>query len=276
MTEKTEISLLGARDKIDAIDTEIHNLLMKRAELVENIQSAKQALGPIVNAMHADREIEMFRRFSENHKGCLPIASLQRMFREMIATFSHLQCPFRVFILKGDPLYRDMARYFYGTVIEVIECDDVEQMLEHIITPTSDVALLPADAESLFRFDKQVNKTKNDDLTKKCHIFARLPFWDSAEEYGLYLPDMFVLGHAPMKPTKYDYSMFSIEANLETARTIMGELGFEIEYQVEYEQVLYCTIKKFVVTPTDILQDIERHFKKQDITLTCLGVYGKV
>ncbi len=250
MSKKTEISLLAARAKIDAIDTKIHQLLMNRAELVQNIQTAKASQGAIVNAMHADREIEMFRRFSENHKGCLPIASLQRMFREMIATFSHLQCPFKVFIPKGEPLYRDCARYFYGTIIEIIEYDTVEKMLNAVKDPTSNIALMPANTQNI---DK-INGSNG------CRIFARLPFWDDGQKFGLELPDMFVLGHAPIKVTKHDFSVLAVNQNDKVA---LENLGYKISEYLEN----HCIVEGFIDRQDPILQKNG---------LTWLGVYGKV
>lgn len=268
MTEKNAISLPETRKKIDAIDGEIHQLLMSRAELVQNVQNAKAAEGPIVNAMHADREIEMFRRFSANHNGCLPLASLQRMFREMIATFSHLQCPFKVYVLKGEPLHRDTARYFYGTVIEIVECDTVAEMLARIAAPTSDIVLLPADAESLNKFSEIVGQG--------CHIFARLPFWDDGQAYGLELPDMFVLGHAPLKKVANDFTVVSVKASESRALELLGGAGFEVVEQITDQNTCYCVVKAFANLESDYWRSITKIFVENDIVVEFLGIYGKV
>lgn len=266
MSDKKQISLPETREKIDAIDGQIHRLLMDRAELVQNVADAKAAQGRIVNAMHADREIEMFRRFSAKHEGCLPLASLQRMFREMIATFSHLQCPFKVFVLKGEPLQRDVARYFYGTVIEIVECETLGEMLAKIATPTSDIVLLPADGASLAAF--------KDVVGQGCQIFARLPFWDDGEAYGLNLPDMFVLGHAPLKTVDNDYTVIAVDG--ERARDLLVEGGFEVVDCFEHNGISYCVIKAFANLESDYWRDIEKIFVENDIAVDFLGIYGKV
>ena len=276
MEDKNAITLHGSRDKIDAIDTKIHNLLMDRALLVQNIQKAKEAQGPIVNAMHADRELEMFARFNKNHDGCLPIASLQRMFREMIATFSHLQCPFKVYVLKGEPLQRDVARYFYGTVIEVLECDNIEQMVKKILSPTSDIALLPSDGASLGVFNQILKATFGKSFEDKCHIFAHLPFWQDAESYGLDLPDMFVLGHAPMKITGNDFTMFSVKTSYKTANGLLRETDYLIDEYAENGENLFFTINQFISSDSEMMADIEKLFVESEISMACLGIYGKV
>lgn len=268
MSDNKQISLLDTRKKIDAIDTEIHQLLMNRAELVQNVQNAKALEGPIVNAMHADREIEMFRRFSANHSGCLPLASLQRMFREMIATFSHLQCPFRVFVLKGEPLHRDTARYFYGTVIEVVECETVSEMLAQVAAPTSDIILLPADAKNLAEFAETVGQG--------CQIFARLPFWDDGEAYGLELPDMFVVGHAPLKTVDNDYTVIAVNADNGQGEKLLTEVGFEVESSLSLDGQTYCVIKAFANLESDCWRSIKKLFVENDIVVAFLGIYGKV
>ncbi|MBL1421307.1 MAG: chorismate mutase [Alphaproteobacteria bacterium] len=268
MSDKKPISLLETRGKIDAIDGEIHRLLMSRAELVQNVQNAKAAEGPIVNAMHADREIEMFRRFSANHTGCLPLASLQRIFREMIATFSHLQCPFKVFVLKGEPLHRDVARYFYGTVIEIVECSTLAEMLDRIKAPTSDIVLLAADGKSLAAFHEIIGLG--------CQIFARLPFWDDGEAYGLDFPDMFVLGHAPLKTVNNDYTVVATKTDAMNAQELLKQAGFEANIEFEYEGINYCVIKAFANLEGQCWRDIEKIFVKNDIAVDFLGIYGKV
>ena len=268
MSDEKQISLSETRGKIDAIDTEIHRLLMSRAELVQNVQNAKAAEGPIVNAMHADREIEMFRRFSANHSGCLPLASLQRMFREMIATFSHLQCPFKVYILKGEPLHRDVARYFYGTVIEVVECETLTEMLSRVKTPTSDIVLLPADGVSLSAFAKIVGQG--------CQIFARLPFWDDGVAYGLELPDMFVLGHAPLKTVVNDYSVLAVNADEARAADLLSQIDIPLVGHFAHDGQTYCVVKAFANLESQCWRDIEKIFVENDIVVAFLGLYGKV
>ena len=268
MSDKKQISLLETRGKIDAIDSEIHRLLMSRAELVQNVQNAKAAEGPIVNAMHADREIEMFRRFSANHKGCLPLASLQRMFREMIATFSHLQCPFKVFVLKGEPLHRDVARYFYGTVIEIVECETLVEMLARVKAPTSDIVLLPADGASLAAFATIVGQG--------CQIFVRLPFWDDGEAYGLSLPDMFVLGHAPLKTVDNDYTMLVVNVDESRAAELLSQAGFALDSHFAHDGQTYCVVKAFANLESQCWRDIKKIFVKNDIVVAFLGIYGKV
>ncbi|MCJ8324898.1 MAG: chorismate mutase [Rhizobiales bacterium] len=272
MTDKINISLpislLETRDKIDAIDSEIHQLLMRRADLVQNVQKAKEAEGPIVNAMHADREIEMFRRFSANHSGCLPLASLQRMFREMIATFSHLQCPFKVFVLKGEALHRDTARYFYGTVIEIVECENVASLLSQVQAPTSDIVLLPASAQALDEFAK---------ITQQgCQIFARLPFWDDGAAYGLELPDMFVIGHAPLKTVGNDYTVFKANKGADIVLPLLENAGYELMSYYEHAGNIYCVIKAFAIVEGDSWRSLKNSLAQKDIVVDFLGIYGKV
>ena len=75
-------SLEELRREIDEIDDAIHDLLMRRAQVVEQIGIAKR---PDNQIFRPGREAIILRRLAARHTGAFPIAVVVRIWREMIA-----------------------------------------------------------------------------------------------------------------------------------------------------------------------------------------------
>ena len=79
------------RQDIDAIDTAIHDLIVKRGTIVEDIRKIKKRAGP---ALRPGREARILRRLAEKHQGAFPLPALVCLWREMMGGFTHMQQPF--------------------------------------------------------------------------------------------------------------------------------------------------------------------------------------
>src|SRR3978361_2219874 len=72
--------LPALRAELDRIDNTIHDLLMRRAEVVEHVaRSGKPA------ALRPGREASILRRLVGRHQGALPAVSVTRIWRELLA-----------------------------------------------------------------------------------------------------------------------------------------------------------------------------------------------
>lgn len=108
-------SLDRLRREIDRIDDQIHDLLMERAGLVEQIASAKAQDGL---RLRPGREAEVMRRLVMRHQGALPKAALVRIWREIMGALVGLQQPFTVAVFQPErgAGYIDLARNHFGVV----------------------------------------------------------------------------------------------------------------------------------------------------------------
>src|SRR5260370_23500512 len=70
------------RRQIDAIDDQVHDLLMRRTEIVEAIGREKK--DGRVPAFRPGREVVILRRLVARHAGRFPAAALVRMWRGML------------------------------------------------------------------------------------------------------------------------------------------------------------------------------------------------
>lgn len=110
----TNSSLDDLRREIDEIDTALHDLIMRRAAIVEQVAEAK---GPQGNSgMRPGREAEILRRLAARHTGPFPCGSVLRIWREIISSLTAMQGPYgiAVFADDGDGLW-DLARDHFGS-----------------------------------------------------------------------------------------------------------------------------------------------------------------
>src|SRR5258707_5120237 len=82
------------RRQIDELDDQLHDLLMRRTEVVEAI--GKEKKDGKVSAFRPGREAVILRRLVARHGGRFPAAGLVRIWREMLAATVGLQMPFAV------------------------------------------------------------------------------------------------------------------------------------------------------------------------------------
>lgn len=105
--------LADLRRQIDGIDDALHDLILRRAALVEHVREAKQGDDPAY--FRPGREADILRRLLDRHEGTLPPGVIVRMWREMITAFVSLQGPLSVAVLDGeDGAYWDIARDHFG------------------------------------------------------------------------------------------------------------------------------------------------------------------
>src|SRR3979490_996114 len=78
--------LIALRARLDELDDKIHDLLMDRARVVENVARSGKAA-----AFRPGREAAILRRLLARHTGKLPPQTLVRMWREMLAGTTAMQ-----------------------------------------------------------------------------------------------------------------------------------------------------------------------------------------
>ena len=103
------------RQEIDAIDIAIHDLIVKRGTIVEDIRKIKKRAGP---ALRPGREAAIMRGLAAKHQGPFPLGALVCLWREMMGGFTHMQQPFSaaVYAPSGNDAWVQVARDQYGSL----------------------------------------------------------------------------------------------------------------------------------------------------------------
>lgn len=105
------------RQKIDALDTRLHDTLVERAELVLKIGEEKRKNN--IEIVQPAREARMIRRLLSKHMGALPEMAVVRIWRELVGAVSLLQTGLSVTVAESENVseYWDLAKDYFGSCL---------------------------------------------------------------------------------------------------------------------------------------------------------------
>jgi len=139
--------LAELRDTIDAIDAEMHRLLVERGTIIDALIQTKgtEKTGA---AFRPGREAAMMRRLVARHRGELPITTVEHIWREIITTFTRMQSPFDVATdgSANPDRMRDLARFYFGFSVELIRLGDASAVVAHVAA-TGDLGIVARDQD---------------------------------------------------------------------------------------------------------------------------------
>ena len=169
MSEAGNRALDGIRAEIDSIDAAMHDLLMRRSAVIDELIAIKDAHTPGA-AFRPGREADMMRRFVMRHEGHLPLTTVEHIWREIIATFTAMQAPYSIVAgpAADRQAMRDVVRFYFGFSVPVSDAASSEAALKSISGKRSQIAVIAADSEGAW-WQALCGK----DAPK---VFARLPF----------------------------------------------------------------------------------------------------
>ncbi len=161
--------LQAIRTRIDAIDAEMHRLLIERSGVVGELIEIKGTSKPGA-AFRPGREADMMRRLAMRHRGALPLATVEHIWREIITSFTAMQAPFGIAAgPAADRLaMRDAIRFHFGFSIPVADCETGAAAIRRVADSGSEIAVIAVEgAERWWDGLSGASAPK---------IFARLPF----------------------------------------------------------------------------------------------------
>ena len=214
-------NLDSLRQEIDAIDSELHAMVRRRADLVDRISAAKPPGGL---ALRPGREAQVMRQRLATHKGPFPSTAIYRMWREMMCAFTLMQTPdLKIAICRpvDQPGYWDLARDHFGCQIPFVANDTPAQVLAAVRANPSTVGVVPTPIESDAAPWWPLLAGRDATLP---NVVARLPFLDmpNARARGI---SAFVLARMEPEDSGDDRTLISVEATTGLSRNrIAGAL----------------------------------------------------
>jgi chorismate mutase / prephenate dehydratase len=201
-------SLDSLRQEIDAIDSELHAMIRRRADLVDRISAAKPPGGL---ALRPGREAQVMRQRLATHKGPFPSTAIYRMWREMMCAFTLMQTPdLKIAICRpaDQPGYWDLARDHFGCQIPFVANDTPAQVLAAVRANPSTIGVVPTPIESDATPWWPLLAGRDATLP---NVVARLPFLDmpNARARGI---SAFVLARMEPEDSGDDRTLISVEA----------------------------------------------------------------
>ncbi len=214
-------SLDDLRRQIDEIDTQLHDLLMRRADLGRAIGAAKGDDGIFLRPA---REAQVLRRLIDRHKGSFPRPVLVRIWREVFAAFTAMQGPFTVAAVapENGPDLRELARDHFGSQNPVQSYETNMGVLRAVTDGEATIGVLPLphgeEPDPWWRYLARGGE-------RIPQIVARLPFAPSLSNRTLEA-EALALALAPQDESGRDRSLLILETVDQISRgSLIGLFG---------------------------------------------------
>jgi chorismate mutase len=212
-------SLKDLRRQIDAIDDALHDLIVRRTEVVEKVRDIKRHDKVKIRP---DREAEILYRLLARHRGPFPRRPLVRIWREIIVATLSFEGPFSVAVLAGEADFGcwDLARDHFGGFTPMTRYATARRVIEAVTRGEAQVGVLPlpASGETDPWWRHLVNESEG-----APRVIARLPFAGPGNAWN---PNREALAIAPIaqESTGRDRSLAVIDAGAEIGRDRLAAL----------------------------------------------------
>lgn len=249
-------SLDDLRREIDAIDDQIHDLLMRRTDIVGRIGAVKSQEGATGLALRPGREAEIIRRIVSRHDGPFPLAVVVRIWRELLSAQTAVQGQYTVGVFAPEDVaaYRDLGRDQFGAWVPIRKYQAVNQVVQDVWNGKISIGILPYPVgertdpwwRSLVAF--------GDDIPR---IIARLPFFESLDEDSGQQTAVAIAKISP-EPTGDDVTLVAIERLSDVSRDRLREdlikSGLDAEWIASWQDPSEAGHALFLASIEDFLE----------------------
>lgn len=273
--------LASVRSQIDAIDDAIHDLIIRRTELVEQVRMIKHDL-PV--KIQPSREAEIVYRIVSQHRGPFPKPELVAIWRQMINATLSFEGPFSVavYMPETDGSYWDLARDQYGAYTPMRSHRSARSVIEAVRHHEAIVGVLPLprpdDPDPWWRYLVATQP-------ETPRIIARLPFAGPASTRGGEA-EALVICPVALRPTGRDRTYLAAEVEAETTdgqlATALGKVGLPPVFTALWRDAerpsssLYlCEVAAYVEAGDPRLDDVSADVGLNRNRIVVLGGYAE-
>lgn len=270
------------RQQIDTLDDKIHDLLMKRAELVVRIGDAKRKNS--LQVVQPDREAIMLRRLLERHEGPLPREAVVRIWRELVGAVSLLQTGLKVVVTvpaENGLEYWDMAKDYFSSVLPMNRVDDPLAALAAVREGEATFGVVPWPMDNEKHPWWQNLLAEEGD--KPMRITARLPFGDRTRENRNTEDMALVIARASYEPSGDDRSFLILEldSGVSRGRIVEKTAAAGVPAQAIYsllethsdKTLHFVEVDGYVAIDDPKLADILKKLDQPEGLCCCIGGY---
>lgn len=140
-------NLTPLREKIDAIDAQILDLLNQRARVAEEVGHVKaQTNAPV---FRPEREAQVLRAVANRNLGPLNVADIQTIFREIMSACRALEKRVTVAYLGPAGTFSEQAVYRqFGHGVDALPCASIDAVFRAAEAGTADFGVVPVENSS--------------------------------------------------------------------------------------------------------------------------------
>ena len=227
--------LADLRRRLDEIDDKLHDLLIRRAEIVGAVAASKRE-GKLP-AFQPGREAQIIRRLVGRHHGAFPVATLVRMWREMLSATVRLQSAFAVAVFAPIEAqgFWDLARDHYGSHTPMAAYRSIGQVIRAVTEGQASLGVLPMPQEGELDPWWRHLLSKDEDAPR---VVARLPFGARGNARGDGV-DALAIGRGVQQETGRDRVLLATESSADISRDrifrTLASLGLVCTFFASYE-----------------------------------------
>ena len=240
MMPTTTSDLDDLRRQIDQIDADLHDKIVQRIALIDQVAKAKQLQGNDPSAMRPNREAEVVRSLAQRHQGQLQTATVIRIWRELINGATALQGPLSVAVCAPARSvgYWDMARNHFGSSAPMTLHTSPSVVLRMVDDIPGAIGLLPFPQSGEDNpWWPALASQANDQAGPR--VIWRLPFFASTTGRFEQLEALAVAKLMP-EPSGQDATVVMVETDQDVslARVVdqLGQCGFTVHPLAVHEQ----------------------------------------
>jgi len=193
--------------EFDTLDDNIHDLLMRRAELAGQSRPASPA-----------KQATTVRRLAARHDGSFPLGVLVRIWREIMASMPG-EAP-QVHVFAGDQVadYRDLARAYFGSAAAMESHPSASAVIHACANETAAFGILPPPGSDENERPWWAQLSPSGQPGPR--VIGRLPLVDAATRQS----SAYAIGSLEQEPTGADTTLIILEANSGLSRTKLRTL----------------------------------------------------
>jgi chorismate mutase/prephenate dehydratase len=144
MDNKIDLSKL--RDEIDGIDSNIQQLISKRAEIANQVAQTKQASKSGGAFYRPEREAQVLRAVKSRNQGPLKDETLVRLFREIMSACLAQQKPLNIAFLGPQGTFSEMATYqYFGHSVNAMPVTSIDSVFAEVEAGIADFGMVPVE-----------------------------------------------------------------------------------------------------------------------------------
>lgn len=272
-------SLDDIRKKIDALDDQIHDLLMERADLIVDVLAAKKKAGTQI--VQPAREAVMIRRLLKRHHGPLPEATIVGIWRELVGAVSLVQTGLKVAVSAPDnhSYCWDMARHYFGSVLPMMRMTSPLTAIAALHEQEASFAVVPwpQDGEQNPWWPKVFEMGQ-----EGMRIVCALPYGIVKAGAAHYQDRALVVSRTDYASSGDDHSFIGLELDPSVSRArimaALKEMGLEVlginsRLGQAAQTLHFVEVKSFITADDEIMANIAEKFDGLCFRCRSLGGY---
>jgi chorismate mutase/prephenate dehydratase len=141
--------LANIRDRIDAVDARIHELLNERARFAQQVGISKSATGKAVDFYRPEREADVLRKALKRNLGPLRDEEIARLFREIMSACLAQQEPLKVGFLGPEGTFTQAAVIkHFGSSVRALPLAAIDEVFHEVEAGVADFGVVPIENSS--------------------------------------------------------------------------------------------------------------------------------